>query len=158
MEQAGKSLWTALRRVARPEKPLDLLIAVWPLMVGHRLAGHTRPACWRGGEVEVAVRGDDWLEQLKGMGSDLRGQINRWWGSNLVRTVKIILDRAPASPARRPAPSHGRTAKPLASLAENKLEAALKELEGPLAGIADQELRELIERVAVKYLEKQGRK
>ncbi len=158
MERAGKSLWSALRRVARPEKPLDLLTAVWPLMVGRRLADHTRPVAWSKGRVDVAVDQPEWQNQLESMGKDVRQQVNSWWGSQLVREVRFVPEKAKKPEIRKskleirnskftlPA---GRTP------VESKLGAAMKELEPALQGIADEELRDLISRVASKYLGKE---
>ena len=159
MERAAKGLWGVLRRVARPERPLDLLAAVWPLMVGQRLAAHTQPVAWEKGSVVVAVGDREWQKQLEGMADEVRKQINRWWGSELVREVKFSRGKVPGASApptaqapRHPAQLQGKTE------AEEKLKAALKELEGPLARISDVELRDLIARVAAKYLAKQEKK
>lgn len=159
MERAGKSLWAALRRVARPERPLDLLAAVWPLMVGQRLAGHTWPVNWKAGRVEVAVRGEEWRKQLEEMREQVRTQINKWWGSELVHEVSFVRARHESSRERKGSPGGaGQRKRGASGSTEVKLGAALKELEAPLAGIADQELRTLIARVAARYLEKQGKK
>jgi len=152
-------LWAALRRVARPERPLDLLVAVWPLMVGQRLAAQTRPAAWDKGTLEVAVGEREWQTQLERMAEPVRAQINRWWGCELVREVRFVYSRAFKSSARRPHRPSTRPGEPRRKAkAEDKLEATLKELQGPLAGIADDELRDLIARVAAHYLDKQKAK
>ena len=164
MERAGQSLWGALRRVARPEKPLDLLAAVWPLMVGRRLALHTRPVALSKGRVDVAVDQPEWQSQLESMGKDVRQQVNKWWGSELVREVRFVPERAKQQAARRaahvPAIASGKahTAEgqraPVGDPMENKLRSALKDLEPALRGIADADLRDLIARVAGQYLGK----
>jgi hypothetical protein len=160
MERAGKSLWSALRRVARPEKPLDLLIAVWPLMVGRRLADHTRPVAWSKGRVDVAVDQPEWQSQLESMGKDVRTQVNKWWGSELVREVRFFPEKM-----KRPASDRGKrprlTSEQEASAhtpVASKLSAALKELEPALNRIADTDLRDLVARVAGQYLVKQAKK
>lgn len=162
MERAGKSLWSALRRVARPDKPLDLLTAVWPLMVGRRLALHTRPVAWRKGRVDVAVDQPEWQGQLESMGKDVRRQVNNWWGSELVREVRFVSEKTKRQP---PASVRGKstrlpeeTGASSRTPAENKLSAVLKELEPALNRIEDADLRELISRVAGQYLDKQARK
>jgi hypothetical protein len=162
MERAGKGLWSALRQVARPDKPLDLLVAVWPLMVGRRLADHTRPIAWSKGRVAVAVDQPEWQGQLESMGKDVREQVNKWWGSELVREVRFVSEKAKR---QRPAATQGDSARPAEAagasnrtLAENKLSAVLKELEPALNRIEDADLRELISRVAGQYLHKQAGK
>jgi hypothetical protein len=160
MERAGQSLWSALRRVARPEKPLDILVAVWPLMVGRRLADHTRPIAWSKGRVDVAVDQPEWQSQLESMGKDVRKQVNQWWGSELVREVRFVPEKMkrPASDrVKRPRVAAEQEA-PARAPEANKLSAALKELEPALNKIADTDLRELVARVAGQYLAKQAKK
>jgi len=165
MESAKKSLWSALRRVAKPEKPLDLLTAVWPLMVGRRLADHTRPVAWSKGRVDVAVDQPEWQSQLESMARDVRKQVNKWWGSELVREVRFVPEKARRLETRKSIPKDRdeiRNAKlsPRAggTASESALRAALKKLEPALKGIADADLRELVARVAGQYLAKQGKK
>jgi hypothetical protein len=168
MERAGKSLWSALRRVARPEKPLDLLTAVWPLMVGRRLASHTRPVAWVKGRVDVAVDEPEWKSQLESMGKDVRAQVNRWWGSELVREVRFVPEKVKRQTSGRAGHTPSASSKgsravaeqnaSMRTPAENKLSAALMELEPALKRIADADLRELIARVAGQYLAKQAKK
>jgi hypothetical protein len=125
-------------------------------MVGQRLAAHTQPVAWERGSVVVAVSDGEWQKQLEEMSDELRKQINRWWGSELVREVKFRrgkVSRAAASPTAQPA--RHPAASPVKAELEEKVKAALKELEGPLAGISDRELRDLIAGVAAKYLAKQ---
>ncbi len=159
MERAGKSLWSVLRRVARPDKPLDLLTAVWPLMVGSRLALHTRPVAWSKGRVDVDQ--PEWQGQLESMGKDVRKQVNKWWGSELVREVRFVTDKKNPQITQIPqmrGKSKLGAARAANVPAESKLSAVLKELEPALNRIADADLRELISRVAGQYLDKQARK
>ena len=178
MERAGQSLRSALRRVARPEKPLDLLAAVWPLLVGRRLAAHTRPVAWSKGCVNVAVDQPQWQNQLESMGKDVRAEVNRWWGSELVREIRFVPDRPKRPEARYSIPKHrddtrnsktvtaGQSKRTSASdkeasrgtSADKKLSAALKELEPALNRIADTNLRGLIARVAGQYLGREAKK
>lgn len=157
MEKADKALWRALRRVARPEQPLDLLVAVWPVMIGERLAAHTRPAAWHRGRVDISVDDSQWLQQLEGLKEKVRKQINRWWGTELVREVRFVRERRPATPRmEKKAASRADSSKQehtaVDGAAESRLQAALKELEPALAGIRDDDLRDLIARVASRYL------
>lgn len=155
MEKADKALWRALRRVARPEQPLDLLVAVWPVMIGERLAAHTRPSAWHRGRVDIAVNDPHWLQQLESLKEKVRKQINRWWGTELVREVRFLRERRPrAAQAEKRAGARAAVAEKPApdAAAESRLQAALKDLEPALAGIRDEELRDLIARVASRYL------
>jgi hypothetical protein len=90
MQKAGEILRGALRRLKTPDQPLDWLVAVWPLVVGKRLAERTRPLACAAGVLEIAVEGAAWRDQLAEMTGSLRAQINRWWGGELVRQVKLV--------------------------------------------------------------------
>jgi len=154
MEHASKSVWAALRRIAKPEKPLDLLIAVWPLMVGSRLAAHTRPTGWNGSRLDVGVDEGPWQAQVERLSKPIRAKVNAWWGGNLVREVRFVASRRKKRAVATPPPPVPTRGKPAESEVEDKLHAVMKELEQPLSEISDQELRELIARVAASYLGK----
>jgi len=159
MEHASKTVWAALRRIAKPEKPLDLLVAVWPLMVGTRLAAHTRPVGWNGARLDVGVDDGPWQAQLERLSRPIRAKVNSWWGGNLVREVRFVASkRKKRSPGTLEAPSAPERGKPTDAAVEDRLRGVLKELEGPLAEISDDELRELIARVASRYLSKGEKK
>ena len=161
MEQAEKSLWSALRQVAKPERPLDLLTVVWPLMVGRRLATHTRPVAWHKGRVDVAVDDPGWQSQLESMSKHVREQVNKWWGAELVREVRFVKERERPSGGRdsisrlrdetQPVKAYGREP-------GSKVSDLLRELQPALDKVKDTDLRELLERVAGIYLGKQGKK
>jgi hypothetical protein len=161
MEHSSKALWRALRRVARPEEPLDLLRAVWPVMVGPRLAAHTRPVSWHRGRVDIAVGDENWRRELAWLTDEIRSQINRWWGTSLVREVRLVKARrgdVPPAPAADKSAGERRGAggaETETAEAESRLSSALKSLEPALQGIRDEELRDLIARVATRYLRKQ---
>jgi hypothetical protein len=155
MEHAGKTLWTALRRVARPERPLDLLAAVWPVILGPRLAAHTQPVAWHKGVVTVDSPDAEWHAQLAGLAAEIRKQINRWWGTDVVTEVRVAPARRggfSGTASRRASKQAPRPASGKPESAESKLDAALQDLEPALRGIKDDELRDLITRVACKYL------
>ena len=156
MHRAGKVVLAALRRAAGTEKPLDLLEALWPLIVGPRLAEHTRPVAWEKGWVEVAVGDRDWQEQLEHMTDVLRSRINRWWGTEIVEEITFTRSKV----ARKPAPESKRHKAAGTSLVNAKAEkptrltSEVRELKGELDSIRDPKLRELVGRVFRKYVAK----
>lgn len=154
MEHASKSVWAALRRIAKPEKPLDLLAAVWPLMVGTRLAAHTRPTGWNGSRLDVSVDEGPWQAQVERLSKPIRAKVNAWWGGTLVREVRFVAAKRRKLAAAAPPPHVPAARKSADAEVEDKLRAVMKELETPLAEISDEELRELIARVAASYLGK----
>ena len=156
MEHAGKAVWDALKRISlsEQEKPLDFLAAMWPLVVGVRMAAHTEPVAWEKGRVEIAVSDREWQRQLERMGPAVCQQINKWWGTSAVREVSFSHTRATSSQQRR---TTRREQKGKLAARKPKLETILKEFEKSLAGISDKQLRGLIARVAQKYLPEQER-
>lgn len=153
MERAGKAIWAALKRVAESERPVDFLAAVWPLVVGNRLANHTRPVAWEKTRLVIAVGDLEWQKQLERMTGELCEQINVWWGAAVVREVTFVRARGTHSREREP---HGKAPAPDAEkwgpAEEVDSTAVLKELKEPLSRIKDVELRELVSRVARKYV------
>lgn len=150
MEHAGKAVFAALRRVADQEKPLDLLAAVWPLVVGVRLAEQTRPVAWEKGWLQVAVSDLHWQEQLERMPHTLRDQINKWWGASVVQEVSFVRGKvAPQGSEARPS-----AARTKASKASGAKPEKVEEIEGALARIKDPTLRRVVARLAAQYLSK----
>ena len=94
MERAGKAAWSALKRLANPERPIDFLAAVWPLVVGARMAEYTRPIAWDSGRLQVGVSDLEWQRQLERMTQTVRRRINAWWGSEIVEEVSFEIGRA----------------------------------------------------------------
>jgi hypothetical protein len=139
-------------------------------MVGRRLAAHTRPVSWGKGRVDVAVENPEWQRQLEGLSQDVQKQVNRWWGIDLVHEVRFVVDRvksrsahgtARVTPEDSQAVSREADSQPSSAAgrgAVHKLSAALEELEPTLRGIADEDLRDLIARVASQYLDKKPKK
>ncbi len=152
MEQAGKAIFKALKRVSKEEKPLDFLAAVWPLIVGPRMARQTRPVVWDGGRVEIAVSDREWQRQLEKMTPEVRRQINKWWGKQAVREVSFSRDRS--SKREREGAEEATPQRVWGTLATKgpNVEEVLKDFQKALDGIKDKELRSLVSGVAAKYL------
>jgi predicted nucleic acid-binding Zn ribbon protein len=154
MERAGvdaatnpanaKTILAALRRVAGSEHPLDFLTALWPLVVGARLAEHTRPVQWKKGALQIAVSDREWQEQLERMPDALRARINKWWGANVVNELTFVRGKVGRQPAPKPIAKQRKTWPPR--------EAKVEELKEALSRIRDPEFRALVERVAARYL------
>ena len=100
MERAGEILGPALRRLGKPESALAWLAAMWPSLVGEKLAAHTRPLHFAGGTLDVCADGADWHNEIEGMAEGFRSKINRAWGGSLVRELRF--KRAPRTGPRIP--------------------------------------------------------
>lgn len=89
MERAGNFLGGMLRQLRRPEAAVAWLSGVWPSVVGHTLAAHTRPVQCHSGCLEISADGKAWQRQLEQMKPEFCAQVNKAWGSTLVREVKF---------------------------------------------------------------------
>jgi predicted nucleic acid-binding Zn ribbon protein len=96
MEQAGEILKGALGKLARREDALEWVQAVWPVVLGSRVAARARPVAWRDGVLEVDVRSAAWQRELEAMAARLCAEINRAWGGQLVREMRFTSGEAPA--------------------------------------------------------------
>lgn len=90
MERAGRFLGSALRRLKRPEAGTAWLIGAWPEIVGETLAAHVRPVSCESGQLEIAVDGKEWANQIRQMEREFCAQINCAWGGDLVTQVTLI--------------------------------------------------------------------
>lgn len=149
VEQAGKAVRAALKRVAGRERSLELLQAAWPLIVGVRVAAHSWPRAWEEGRLEVAVGDVEWHEQLGPLRNDLRCQINNWWGATVVADLSLVRARLPRAHTRRNTPAPAAVKAPAKGADATRRSAGL---DASLETIQDAALRQLVERVAARYL------
>ena len=103
MEKIGSILPAALRNQLRhPEAPLlDLLAPLWPRLVGKGIARQCRPVSFFGGTLTVATSCPTWEAQLRQFSEQIRVEINRYLGSDLVRRLRVRQDSSVA-PAEIP--------------------------------------------------------
>ncbi len=94
MERAGDFLGTVLRKTKRPEAAMAWLTGVWPSVVGKTLAAHTRPVRCAGACLEISADAKPWENQIEGMKREFCDQVNKAWGSTLVRDVKFVATQA----------------------------------------------------------------
>lgn len=95
MDRAGNFLGGMLRQLKRPEAAVAWLAGVWPSVVGLTIAAHTRPVRCAGGCLEVAIDGKPWQIELEKMSGEFCAQVNRNWGSHLVREIKFVAAARP---------------------------------------------------------------
>lgn len=99
MERAADLLGHVARKMRRPEAPIAWLVSSWPRIVGATVAAHTRPVRCHDGCLEIAADGKVWQRQLESMTRDFCAQINRAWGSTLVREVRFATARNSVLPS-----------------------------------------------------------
>lgn len=93
MEKAGNFLGGMLRQIKKPEAAVAWLSSVWPKIVGKTLAAHTRPIRCHAGCLEVAADTKAWRKQLEQMKPEFCAQVNKAWGSTLIREVKFAASK-----------------------------------------------------------------
>jgi predicted nucleic acid-binding Zn ribbon protein len=93
MEKAGNFLGGMLRQIKRPEAVVAWLSSVWPSIVGKTLAAHTRPVRCQAGCLEIAADNKAWQKQLEQMKPEFCAQVNKAWGSTLIREVKFAASK-----------------------------------------------------------------
>lgn len=91
MDKAGDLLGRVARKLGQSQAPIAWLTSSWPRIVGPTVAAHARPLRCHNGCLEIAADGKVWQRQLESMSRDFCSQINRAWGSTLVREVKFAL-------------------------------------------------------------------
>jgi predicted nucleic acid-binding Zn ribbon protein len=89
MERAGEILGPALRRLGKPETAMVWLEAMWPALVGEKLAAHTRPLRLASGTLEISADTAEWQNELESMAEEFRRKINGAWGSSLLRQLQF---------------------------------------------------------------------
>jgi predicted nucleic acid-binding Zn ribbon protein len=98
MEQAKDILKTAIRKLKDPEAAPAWLAANWPLIVGDRVAGHTRPVALQNAIFRIQADSAAWKRQVDSMGATICERVNRAWGGILVRRLRV--EQAPQHAVR----------------------------------------------------------
>ncbi len=57
--------------------PLERLAAAWPVAAGHSIATHSSVIALEGAVATIQVADKNWLQQLRGMEQQLRGELAR---------------------------------------------------------------------------------
>jgi predicted nucleic acid-binding Zn ribbon protein len=96
VQHAGEILKGALGKLARREDALEWVRAVWPVVLGSRVAARAQPVAWRDGVLEVDVRSAAWQRELEEMAASLCAELNRAWGGQLVREMRFTSGEAAA--------------------------------------------------------------
>jgi len=104
--QLADTLQTLLRRID-PDHRLDAfrVWTFWSEAVGPAVAERAQPAGFRGGVLSVRVSSHAWMQELQFMKDELRLELNRRLGQELIRDIYFVSGaRMPASPTPPQAP------------------------------------------------------
>lgn len=86
-----------------------LAVALWPAVVGDRIAAATRAARIQGGTLEVETRSSAWSQELTFLKATLVKRLNAQVGAEVVRDLRfrvapIVAARTAVAPAHAPEP------------------------------------------------------
>lgn len=98
MRPVGDSLGTVARQLGLGSP--ELLVSVfgdWEAVVGPVLAAHSRPERLKDGELTVSVDEPAWATELRFLGGDIAGRINKARGSIVISTVTVTVQRPAGS-------------------------------------------------------------
>jgi predicted nucleic acid-binding Zn ribbon protein len=110
LDEIGKILPAILKaQVQRAEPALvEVLVALWPRVVGKGIAQHTRPVAFAAGTLTLATGCPTWATQLRQMGEEIRAAVNNFLGSPIVRKLRVQhvpqMDSAELPAAQRKVP------------------------------------------------------
>jgi len=100
MKSAAELLPSIYRKMAREAADEQtLLIALWPVVVGEKVAGRTRPVRLFGQTFIVEAATQVWRKQLAQMRSEIIARLNAASGRPIVKDLEF---RVEVSTARRP--------------------------------------------------------
>ena len=109
MESAARLLPQVYRRMARQTTDEEaLLLALWPTVVGPKVAARTRAVRLFGATLIVETVAQDWRKQLARMTYEIVGRLNDAAGKEVVRDVEFRVSVAAAPrPVTRAASATG---------------------------------------------------
>lgn len=133
------------KEMSRPDwerHRLDFVQALWPVVVGRSLAERTKPVAWEADGLRVAVPDAAWRRQMEALAGVVLAAIGRWFPQPIITRLGFVVDANLCSSLSR---SGERIAK---AQVNPSLNAAWEETDLPLEAIHDDELRELVRKIA----------
>ena len=91
MDEIGKLLPALFKAQIRRSEPhlLEILVPLWPRIVGKGMAQHSRPATFGSGLLTVYADCPTWGTQLRHMTEEIRTEVNGFLGQAVVKNLKI---------------------------------------------------------------------
>jgi len=135
VDEIGKILPSVFRKQIRRAEPhlLEILLPLWPRIVGKTMAQHSQPAFFASGVLTLSTDSATWSTQLKHLTEEIRAEINGFLGQPIVKKLRIKTVTQPDlfSPPRtshgtaQPAPPPVRQAMDTDSIADQEVASAL---------------------------------
>lgn len=91
MDEIGKVLPALFKKQIGRSEPhlLEILIPLWPRIVGKIMAEHSQPAAFAFGMLTLNTDGATWAVQLRHMTEEIRGGVNNFLGRAVVKKLRI---------------------------------------------------------------------
>jgi hypothetical protein len=91
LEEIGKILPAIFKAEVRRADPalLEILVPLWPRVVGKGIAQQTRPVTFAAGTLTLATACPTWAAQLRHLAEEIRAQINNYLGSPIVKKLRV---------------------------------------------------------------------
>ena len=91
MDEIGKILPVLFKKQIRRAEPhlLEILVPLWPRIVGKTMAQHSRPAQFDLGVLTLHADCPTWGTQLRHMTDEIRAEVNRFLGQAIVKKLRI---------------------------------------------------------------------
>jgi len=148
LEEIGKILPAVFKAQVRRADPvlLEILVPLWPRVVGKGIAQHARPVAFAAGTLTLATACPTWAAQLRHMAEEIRAQINNYLGSPIVKKLRVQ-HMPQMDSAEQPAPR------------KSPLDPEALRLPAPgLTAKLDPEIAGILERSFAKYFARNRRK
>jgi len=103
MQRIAEMLPEVYRKLAREAADEQaLLLGLWPVVVGAKIAARTRPLRLSGSTLEVQTADQQWRKELARMIPDIIRRLNAASGKSVVQDLQFLVDvkRAPRPPRR----------------------------------------------------------
>src|SRR5690348_9554711 len=96
LEGIAKLLPLSVRQQLRNSEDslFELLSALWASIVGRGIAKQAKPVALAGGTLTIATSCPTWAIQFRQLGEEIRGNINRFLGAELVKRLKVRIDHS----------------------------------------------------------------
>ena len=91
MEEVGKLIPFVFRKQVRRTEPflLEILVPLWPRIVGRVMARHSQPAAFEAGILTLTTDCATWSSQLRQMTEEIRAEVNSFLGQPVVKKLRI---------------------------------------------------------------------
>ena len=148
MDEIGKVLPALFKKQIGRSEPhlLDILVPLWPRIVGRIMAEHSQPAAFASGLLTLNTDSATWAVQLRHMTEEIRGGVNKFLGRAIVKKLRIKTASG-RSLFATPRPA-GRIAAPARPQAENSMNTE---------SITDPEIAAALANSFAKYFNRPGR-